>query len=579
MAGTAIDRSEGGRTELIAVVFPEMRYGEDPDLERYLELRRGGKVTAALGLYNGPLRLRYPDDGSRIQLISLRRANDPRWRGFQARLLDELAGRLEIRARANMDAILGILRSAAFGDAYGSLRAVDTLLRHLNALESPDRALELVERHLRIARIIEDGLPAAKCHRSRGLERAADLLREYSSLSRMENVEEQDFVARSLALEERRRGLATKTTVGARHDLAESPDFIARSKALEEAKRAGKQGGRHFFDLEKLRFSAKDRALIELDSPPGRHEDLVLAYCLKYWRLSLDASFERTVFLYSRKYGTRHFELFRELRMGRLRGRSDDELLTALSSLLSSGYSYSITGDIYMQRRWRLLKTGLYEEEKAALGVGEEVKVMGRKPSPPRGVELPPAAPAAPVAPLPSKRPAVSLKPEQRPAPPVTRVAKPVTAAPGVPAAANKPSRAKTAAPAFTPREASPRARLVPARVAAEPIGAIEAKTGGSISDRIRRLSGRQYDVYRIIFLEKVRDAIRGRLLALRDRPAAIFDTSANEAEDIIYAYMASKYDDPFMDWETAPERLLVERLGYRVSSLDGIIEDCYRRL
>ena len=553
-----------------------MRYGEDPDLERYLELRRSGKVTAALGLYNGPLRLRYPDDGSRIQLISLRRANDPRWKSFQARLLDELAGRLEARARANMDAILGILRAAAFGDAYGSLRAVDTLLRQLNALESPDRALELVERHLRIARIIEDGLPAAKCVRSRGLERAADLLREYSSLSRMENVEEQDFVARSLALEERRRGLAAKTTAGTRRELAGSPDFIARSRALEEEKKAGKQGRVRFFDLEKLRFSAKDRALIELESPPTRHEDLVLAYCLKYWRLSLDPSFERTVFLYSRKYGTRHFELFRELRMGRLRGRSDDELLTALSSLLSSGYSYSITGDIYMQRRWRQLKAGLYEEEKTALGAGEEVRIRGRKSPSERREELPPSVPVAPV---PPRSPAASPRAAPRAVTQVTQPSSPAPATPETPMVATKPTRTKKAAPVFTPREAAPRARLVPARAAAEPIKAVEAKTGGSISDRIRRLSGRQYDVYRIIFLEKVRDAIRGRLLAIRDRPATIFDTSANEAEDIIYAYMASKYDDPFMDWESAPERSLVERLGFRIASLDGIIEDCYRRL
>lgn len=107
----------------------------------------------------------------------------------------------------------------------------------------------------------------------------------------------------------------------------------------------------------------------------------------------------------------------------------------------------------------------------------------------------------------------------------------------------------------------------------------LERRSGGSISDRVRRLSGRRYDVYRNIFLERVRDSIHRILLASRTRQGGIFDTSANEAEDLVYGFIAGHYGDPFMDWEASRERALVEGLGFSLPSLDPIVEDCYRRL
>ena len=85
-----------------------------------------------------------------------------------------------------------------------------------------------------------------------------------------------------------------------------------------------------------------------------------------------------------------------------------------------------------------------------------------------------------------------------------------------------------------------------------EPVAA-HRKPGGSISDRIRSLSGKAYDVYREIFLERVRSDIHHHLLANQTRSHGIFDTAANEAEDQIFGFMAAHYDDPFMDWEIRP--------------------------
>lgn len=100
------------------------------------------------------------------------------------------------------------------------------------------------------------------------------------------------------------------------------------------------------------------------------------------------------------------------------------------------------------------------------------------------------------------------------------------------------------------------------------------------MSDRIRRVSGKAYDVYRDIFLERVRESIRAELLAGRGSMARLFgESSANEAEDSVYHFLAAHYDDPFMDWEGSAERRRVESLGFSLPSVDPIIASFYARL
>ena len=111
-----------------------------------------------------------------------------------------------------------------------------------------------------------------------------------------------------------------------------------------------------------------------------------------------------------------------------------------------------------------------------------------------------------------------------------------------------------------------------------EPVPRIESR-GGSISDRIRSLSGKAYDVYREIFLEGVRSHIHRYLLDNQTRTHGLFDTMSNEAEDLIFGFMATHYDDPFMDWEHSAEHSAVESFGFALPSLDPIIEACFKRL
>ncbi|HUX38077.1 MAG TPA: hypothetical protein VMV44_09280 [Rectinemataceae bacterium] len=594
------DSSRSIRRRLVAAVFPELRYGDDPDLDRYLELRRDGRVADALAVYNGALRARYPEDGERALLIALKRSRDPRWIELQSRLLDKLAGKLEQRVTANASIIVKAISAAGSRDAWGSLGAVDSLLTRLGAQDSPDSAIASVEGHLRLIRILGEA-DSQMAGMLLGLERAKRLLEEFASLSNFESPEAQDFVARSRALEEKKR--ATTKARGRAAVLEESTDFIARSHARKESEKRGRQAEDHFFNLDRIRFSSSEIAAIELANPPTRHEDVVIAWCAKYWRSALDPRFERTIFLYSGKYRTRHFEIYHELRSSRLRKRSDDEILTAMSSLLATGYSYSVTGDIYMQRRWMAVKAGLFEAEQASetKALASSAKAPAQAQEPFAEAQLVQASPGPTSPDRTQRKPSPAPAPEsvaKRPSPGRSMVAesplRPSREATTSPSRASAyradalPDRARQKnRPEATPRAGKALLTKVPRgsramglpKQAAEPVRALARGAAGSISDHIRRLSGRKYDVYKNIFLERVRDSIHRLLLEARTRQTGIFDTRANEAEDIVFAYIAAHYEDPFMDWESSRERGLVESLGFALPKLDTIIEDCYRRL
>ncbi|HUX42972.1 MAG TPA: hypothetical protein VMV83_17535 [Rectinemataceae bacterium] len=509
------------RQRLLAAVFPELKYGDDPDIDRYLELRKDGRIADALAVYNGALRGRYPTDTDRATLIALKRSRDPRWVELQRRLLDSLAARLEIRLGKNISTIVQAAAPTGSRDAWSSLKAVNALLSSLGSPDSVEVAISTLQRHIKLARVLAEAADQWK-QLVKGLEYSLRLLEEYAALATQENSAEQDFVARSRKLEEKRRAGSRPRSSAAYSD--ESTDFVARSRTRQRDAKEARPS--RFFDLDRIRFTKAEIAAIEIANPPKRLEDLVVAWCAKYWRLALDPRFEKSVFLYSSKYRTRHFEIFRELRLARLSRRSDDEMLTGMSSLLSTGYAYSVSGDLYMQRRWRAVKAGLFGE---VLTPGAEIEKLVVEASPP-----------------------------------------PTDRAIEQPARGEKPKLRRASSSALAPARPRESEKAVPS---------LERRSSGSISDRIRRLSGRQYDVYRNIFLEKVRASIHRILLATRTRQRGIFDTSANEAEDALFGFILAHYDDPFMDWETSRERALVESLGFPMPRLDGIIEDCYRRL
>jgi hypothetical protein len=641
------------RRELIVRVFPELRYGGDPDIERYFECRKDGKLGEALQIYNGPLRRRYPDDENRILLLKLYREADPRWRELQERLVLELADHIAAAFERNIDILLAPIARTDLGNAFRALNAVEALLRIIPV--KGDDAEAFIDRYAGLARLIG--------YRDGEMGKAQELVREYLAMAKSEAPSEYDFIARSEAIEERRRTAeaARRSREPRRNGQAEeSYDFVARSaaNAANEAKRKEAEARSRFFDLSRISFSEVDRSRIEIPPSVTRREDKVLAYCWKYWELVTDPGFERLVFLYSRKYGTRHYDIFRAIKVGRARRFTDDEVLTAVSTLLSTSYSYSVSGDLYMQAMWRRLKARAEAERAAAAEAAAQRELAGkgrRAAAEPRREPRKPGAPAARLRPVRTVAPATALATRaSAPAisPPPSRAGAAVTAhgprlrtaaldrQPEAPRLTSRPRPERPAAPAealaaeaVAPDQGGSAARLAikpealaqtkpapqPRSAASRNPGSVpKASSGlrslergdagqgatkpaqslaprpaprpallvqelstrpGSISERIRKLSGKAYDVYKQLFLTRVREDIHRNLLANRTRAFRLFDDSANEAEDLIYAFMSAHYADPYMDWEGSEERRKVEALGYAVPSLDPIIEAWFRRL
>jgi hypothetical protein len=650
------------KREIIKLLFPDLRYGGDPDVERYFEFRKGGRLGQALSIYNGALRVRYPDDASRVALLRLYRENDPRYGAYQEQLLLDFAERLSVRIRRNIDLITAPLVKADLSDALRALKAVESVLSRLPG--DSGGALPLLTRYHDFARVLG--------HRQALARRALELVREYDAVSRADSPADYDFVARSNAIEERRRSSSARSPGSGSRE--ESYDFVSRSAELEERRKSSENRASSYFDPARIKFSEADKLRVEISKALTRREDKVLAFCAKYWPFAKDLGFERLVFLYSRKYGGRHFEIFRAVKLGRSRGSTDDEILNSVAAILTTSYNYSVSGDLYMQVMWRRLRARMEErvvaERLAAPGpesrvrarhaayasmaspADEAMDVPAPVPPPPAGDETPTrfvrragehAAPPAfalkeasarsradekkPSGAAPARRPegrpetglearkAATGAPRSKksradgaPPPPREeglglRAASRAAALPErrVPAPQPSPARAEpAAAPTATATSAlrasaarEPRDGAIVLRPASkakgpgllsrspsgpEPVREIRAKRG-SISDAIRKLSGRTYDVYKVVFLEKVRDHIRRTLLANQSRSHGLFDTAANDAEDQVYGFIAAHYDDPFMDWEHSAEREVVESLGFSLPSLAPVIESCFKKM
>jgi hypothetical protein len=198
-------------------------------------------------------------------------------------------------------------------DAYSVIKLAEGLIEAI----SPDRraAIAFTERYARHARAV--------AFRAAEMERVAELIRLYVT----DTIESVQSLRRE---REERRAQAAR----------------ARSKVS-----AGTG-----FDLSRVSFSPRELERILIPASITRVEDQVIAYCAKYWAEVSDPAFERTIFLYSRKFRTKHSDVFQAVKNGREHGWKDEEILNAVLANVVTGYYYNISGDLYLQRAWRRLK-------------------------------------------------------------------------------------------------------------------------------------------------------------------------------------------------------------------------------
>jgi hypothetical protein len=515
-----ISTQERVQAEILGRAFPELLYDSDPDIERYFELRGSGKSAEALALYNTRLKGKYPDETRRVLLLSHYRTKDPRYSQLLRQSALELASSIIERIKRNIRYLTLPIEGLGQKDPYRLLKAVEQVVHFLPT----DRfeAQASLDAYRRYAELLD--------FKRELMARAADLGKEYL----FESVPE-----------------------------AEDPnvDFMARSREIEERKRSRRP--QKYFDLSKIEFGQADIARIVLPSHLARKEDKVVGYCCKYWNLVNDQAFERVVLLYSRKYRTQHYDVFRAVKIGRARKFTDDEILNTVSTVLSSSYSYSVQGDIYMQSMWRRLKAAIAAPQPAAMRQPDIAADQKEKPAAPK------AKPAAPQA---KGVKAKAAKAKDKPDSPKAKA--------GTAPLKNDKARTKQRARTESrePISAKPKAKAAPKAAPIRKRQIPVVKTG-SVSDIIKEISGRTYDVYHDIFLERVRPSIRLVLSENQTRAHGLFDTGLNAAEEIVHAFMSANYDNPFMSWEGSEEQKRIEADGYVLPTLLPIIRDCYRKL
>ena len=519
MPGEMENRTSDVRELILERVFPELRYGEDPDIERYFDLRASGRMLDAIGIYKSRLRPRYPDDAKRVILLRLYRTHAPAFSEFLHGLLAERADEIILRLRGNIDALVAPLAGISMRETYAVLKAVERVARLLP--DNADAARLMAGTYADYAKLLG--------HKKAETERAAFLLGEFYDQASVDEDTPTDFIAASLASEE------------------------SRKRREHDAEK------KNFFDLSRIEFDQADIKRIEIPAGIERDEDIVLAYCHKYWLRADDPAFERIVWLYSRKYGTKNYEVFKAIKTGRNRKYQDDDILTMVSTTIATRYNYTVQGDLYMQATWRRIKANLYGLATAQQVIHQAAQRTAEQPQKAEQVRTP-----SPKVSRPRGKPAQRLaRPGQQPASP--RAQKTELRQTNAVQPQQKLVRAVATAP--LQREKSQK----------DPIP--EIKPTGSISDQIKRLSGRAYDVYKDIFLSKVRSHIHTALAKGRLKPGVAFGDDANKAENTVYDFMERNYANAYMNWQVSEHRARIRELGFDIESLDGIIESCYRKI
>jgi hypothetical protein len=553
------------RYELLSAEYPFFKSGHDPDIERYFQLRELGRPHDALRVYNTRLRPRYPDDEARTRILRAWRLKQPIYRTLVRQSLEVLADILLDRIKRTLRLLAVHASSYNPRDAYSTIKAAEAMLGFLpNDRFEAVAAIEKLHQYAQRLSYYKDELAKAE-----------SLVRAYltGSLDVVAEERKRREAERNSAVQRTRQALvAASERLGA---APEAVDFIEASRQRRDRERSR---ARKALDLSGLQFSPSDLARIQIPPTLRRLEDKVLAFCFKYWNLAHDKAFERVLFLYTRKYGTRHYDVFSAIRTGRIAGRRDEEILAAVSACLISGYYYSIQGDRYMQTTWRRLK--------AKLGV----PLAGTNASAPpqvEGLEVK----VKPATTKKNKKTAMRKKPEaKKPAAELKKAAS--TAKKTVPAAKTTTLTVQQAESAKAAR-IPPRKKVVPQKAVAAKKPAvivprvykpasqdeINAPLGLSISDKLRRLSGSSYDVYRDRFFDKLYSAIRSVLQQKREGRVSLFSSVPKEAEEAVYLFFKEHYDNPRADWQESSHRSELQKHGYDLDTLDPVIEECYRRL
>ena len=539
-------RNELLQTELFRLEYPTLLPDHDPDIERYYFLRNNGRTQEAMDIYQARLRVRYPNDDFRTQLLRCYRSRDPAFRTLLAQGYQALAA----LALERIKQLLLYIADKASGykprDIYSTLKAAEDILAVLP--KEQFEAIATMERYCSYSQALK--------FREEALRQGLELVRAYLT-DTLAVVEE----------EKRRQARIVQQELDAQRQRLVSEDWASyleqKDRQPQEISVAPPQRVSRVvvqIDLSSITFSREDLQRIEIPQNILRIEDKTLAYTVKYWYLIEDTAFERILYLYSRKYNTKQYQVYMAIRRGRMTGKREDEILATVMSALVTGYYYSIQGDRYLQRQWNLIRGTIL----AAAPTQElAAPVLSGTPQ---------LAPPTETIPAAKESSAPQRSPRMQKTVASKRSAKKALASKSPKEAAA--SSAKKVPTSQSPKKAPEAAALRRGSAAPSAIP-VPVQSTGSVSDRLKDLSGRSYDVYQDRFFAKARTAIR-RVLGKRRGP---FFSIPEEVEDLLYSFLRDHYTDPYMNWEESTERKMLLTLGFDLPSVQGIIDECYKIL
>ncbi|AIW89573.1 hypothetical protein JO41_07005 [Treponema sp. OMZ 838] len=524
--------------------FPQLSLTEDPDIERYFEFRSLNRQAEALRLYNTKLIHRYPDNKMRVQLMTYYRKRDYRFHILLTDSLVQLADRTVVQVKKVIIFFADTIAPLKRAKVYTIIKVCEKVI---NAI-SPNRfaAISFTEKYTRYAEKLK--------YHAADMRQAADIIRMYIT-----------------------------DTLSSVREYREEQD---RKNVQEKTRRALHKEKASVVDFSKIVFTKEQVASITIPSSIIRIEDKVLAYTMKYWNRYADGAFENILLLYSRKYGTNHYAIFHAVKVGRVRNWKDEELLHAVLANVAQGYYYSISGDLYLQRAWKQLKLNLdpssppsqvkglpvpavkkakavkrskKQTEKAVVQktnkAEKETVSTRKKKETKKNVQVNSVSVSGAAMPSPSAKRV--LQKNTATAPESSKSTKPVSAA-------SIPESGKTAQEQTVAEKASASVQIYPIN---EPKG-----LPASIAETVKKVTGKSYGVYRDLFFKEVRSAIRTILQHSTVQKLSFFGSEQNNAENIIYQFLETNYDNPYQQWQGSKEQADVFEQGFRIDSLEPII-------
>lgn len=550
--------------------FPQLSLTEDPDIERYFEFRAQNRQADALKIYNAKLIHRYPDSRTRVLLMTYYRRHDAR---FQLLLADSLARLAETTITQVKKIIVfftGTVAPLKTAKVYSIIQVCEKVISAI----SSDRfaAISFTEKYVRYADTLR--------YHAEEMRQAADMLRMYIT-----------------------------DTISSVREFREERVRDAKERNRKAAQRAQASA----IDFSKITFTKQQIAAIVIAPSIRRTEDKVLAYTVKYWDRYDDGAFENTLLLYSRKYGTNHYAVFQAVKIARIRKWKDDELLHAVLANVAQGYYYSISGDLYLQRSWKQIKLKL-----EAGAPPEEAAAPSAKPKRQKKVKAPTRKPrsgkVAAVAKSPQDKKTRGAAGTQRGSSALKTTARAVSVQPITTELSPKPDspvraaraerKAEKAAASVQPTAPQSTKRMASAQPA--PSGFVRntevppaQKAAGkqpqdsagkqaaplriypqptpkegqlSIADTVKKVTGKSYGIYRELFFKEVRTSIRAILQYSAIHKLSFFGSEQNNAEDIIYQFLETNYDNPYQQWQGSQDQADVLEEGFRIDSLEPII-------